>query len=31
MPKLTFLGATGCVTGSKFLVEAAGERLLVRT
>ena len=29
MPKLTFLGATGCVTGSKFLVEAAGERLLI--
>jgi metallo-beta-lactamase family protein len=29
MPKLTFLGATGCVTGSKFLVEAGGERLLI--
>jgi len=29
MPKLTFLGPTGCVTGSKFLVEAGGERLLV--
>ncbi len=29
MPKITFLGATGCVTGSKFLVEASGKRLLV--
>ncbi|SRR5712692_1342563 len=29
MPKITFLGATGCVTGSKFLVEANGKRLLV--
>ncbi len=29
MAKLTFLGAAGCVTGSKYLVEAAGERLLV--
>ena len=29
MPKLTFLGAAGCVTGSKYLVEAAGKRLLV--
>lgn len=27
--KLTFLGATGTVTGSKYLVEAAGKRLLV--
>src|SRR5258705_11263910 len=24
MAKLTFLGAAGCVTGSKYLVEAAG-------
>jgi metallo-beta-lactamase family protein len=29
MPTLQFLGATGTVTGSKFLVEADGERLLV--
>jgi metallo-beta-lactamase family protein len=29
MAKLTFLGAAGCVTGSKYLVEAAGRRLLV--
>jgi metallo-beta-lactamase family protein len=29
MPKLTFLGAAGCVTGSKYLVEGAGKRLLV--
>jgi metallo-beta-lactamase family protein len=29
MPKLTFLGAAGCVTGSKYLVEAAGRKLLV--
>lgn len=29
MAKLTFLGAAGCVTGSKYLVEAAGQRLLV--
>lgn len=29
MAKLTFLGAAGSVTGSKYLVEAAGERLLV--
>jgi metallo-beta-lactamase family protein len=29
MPKLTFLGAAGCVTGSKYLVEAASKRLLV--
>jgi len=29
MAKLTFLGAAGCVTGSKYLVEAAGKRLLV--
>jgi metallo-beta-lactamase family protein len=29
MPKLTFLGASGTVTGSKYLVEAAGKRLLV--
>jgi metallo-beta-lactamase family protein len=33
MPRITFLGATQCVTGSKFLVEAAAngrtERLLV--
>ena len=29
MPKLTFLGAAGCVTGSKYLVEAAGKRLLI--
>src|SRR5437016_3301042 len=29
MAKLTVLGAAGCVTGSKYLVEAAGKRLLV--
>src|ERR1700747_2960304 len=29
MPKLTFLGAAGTVTGSKYLVEAANKRLLV--
>ncbi len=29
MPTLTFLGATGTVTGSKYLVEAGGERLMV--
>jgi metallo-beta-lactamase family protein len=29
MAKLTFLGAAGCVTGSKYLVEAAGKRVLV--
>jgi metallo-beta-lactamase family protein len=29
MTKLTFLGAAGCVTGSKYLVEAAGKKLLV--
>jgi metallo-beta-lactamase family protein len=29
MAKLTFLGAAGCVTGSKYLVDAAGKRLLV--
>ncbi|GAC1623048.1 MAG: MBL fold metallo-hydrolase [Candidatus Acidiferrum sp.] len=29
MAKLTFLGAAGCVTGSKYLVEAGGKRLLV--
>ena len=29
MPKLTFLGASGTVTGSKYLVEAANKRLLV--
>jgi len=29
MAKLTFLGAAGCVTGSKYLVEAAGKKLLV--
>jgi len=29
MPKLTFLGAAGTVTGSKYLVEAAGKKLLV--
>ena len=28
MAKLTFLGAAGCVTGSKYLVEAGGKRLL---
>jgi metallo-beta-lactamase family protein len=29
MAKLTFLGAAGCVTGSKYQVEAAGKKLLV--
>ena len=29
MAKLTFLGAAGCVTGSKYLVDAAGKKLLV--
>jgi metallo-beta-lactamase family protein len=29
MAKLTFLGAAGCVTGSKHLVEAGGKRLLL--
>jgi metallo-beta-lactamase family protein len=29
MPKLTFFGAAGTVTGSKYLVEAAGKKLLV--
>jgi metallo-beta-lactamase family protein len=29
MPKLTFLGASGTVTGSKYLVEAANKRLLI--
>src|SRR5260370_40822012 len=29
MAKPSFLGAAGCVTGSKYLVEAAGKRLLV--
>src|SRR5580693_10366118 len=29
MSKLTFLGAAGTVTGSKYLVEAEGKRLLV--
>jgi len=29
MAKLTFWGAAGCVTGSKYLVEAAGKKLLV--
>src|SRR5579864_5810488 len=29
MPKITFLGAAGTVTGSKHLVEAEGKRLLV--
>jgi metallo-beta-lactamase family protein len=29
MAKLTFLGAAGCVTGSKYLVEAAGKHLLL--
>lgn len=28
-PRLTFLGAAGSVTGSRFLVEAAGARVLV--
>jgi hypothetical protein len=29
MAKLTFLGAAGTVTGSKYLVEAVGKRLVV--
>jgi len=29
MPKITFLGAAGTVTGSKYLLEAGGKRLLV--
>jgi metallo-beta-lactamase family protein len=29
MPQLTFLGAAGTVTGSKYLVQANGKRLLV--
>src|SRR5215510_12339347 len=29
MATLTFLGAAGTVTGSKYLLEAAGKRLLV--
>ncbi len=29
MAKITFLGAVGTVTGSKYLVEAGGKRLLV--
>lgn len=29
MAKITFLGATGTVTGSKYLLEAGGKRLLV--
>ncbi len=29
MATITFLGATGCVTGSKYLVEAGGKRLLI--
>ena len=29
MPKITFLGAAGTVTGSKYLVETGGKRLLV--
>jgi metallo-beta-lactamase family protein len=29
MPKLTFLGAAGTVTGSKYLVQAANKRLLI--
>jgi metallo-beta-lactamase family protein len=29
MASLTFLGATGTVTGSKYLLEAGGERLMV--
>jgi len=29
MPNLTFLGATETVTGSKYLLEASGERLMI--
>ncbi|MGB7232609.1 MAG: MBL fold metallo-hydrolase, partial [Candidatus Acidiferrum sp.] len=29
MANLTFLGAAGTVTGSKYLVQAAGKKLLV--
>lgn len=29
MPRITFLGAAGTVTGSKYLVEAGGKKLLV--
>ncbi len=29
MPTLTFLGATGTVTGSKYLLEANGERVMI--
>jgi metallo-beta-lactamase family protein len=29
MPEITFLGAAGTVTGSKYLIEADGKRLLV--
>jgi metallo-beta-lactamase family protein len=29
MPSLSFLGATGTVTGSKYLLEAGGERLMI--
>lgn len=29
MPSLTYLGATQTVTGSKYLLEAAGERLMI--
>src|SRR5260370_39758540 len=29
MPTLQFLGATGTVTGSKYLLEAAGEGLMI--
>jgi metallo-beta-lactamase family protein len=29
MAKITFLGATGTVTGSKFLLEAGGKKLLI--
>jgi len=29
MPRLSFLGAAGCVTGSQYLLESGGERLMV--